>query len=369
MNILLQKLLMRGRVYMAPADDNNFGGGEDDLDDDDDLDSDPAPEAKKPEVKIGDQDDGSVIVELEDEEQDDGKGQQASKGESGTEATGEEGEDDEAAREEIRAARRKERQERKARQREKEESTRRELAAERAARKELEDRLAKLEGRDRSRDLAGVEAGLRRTESAYETAKAAYAAAIAEHDGEAATAALEQMDVARENYRQLTAAKQNFETQQRAPKTNVNPAAANYAQAFINEHKWYKHEGDDEDSAIVKTIDIAMHRQGWDPSTKEYWDELRARVKKYLPHRVASGKVLPSDGKDPVNKQTAPARQQKTVVGGGGGESAGAGKGTFMLSPERVKAIKDAGMWDDPKARNEMIRRYRDYDKTNSKGN
>lgn len=373
MNILLQKLLMRGR-YMAPAQDDELGGGaggsDIDDDDDDDVEIDPAP-AAKPEVKLGDQDDGSVIVEIDEEGGENGAQQPNDVDPAGQKAAGEEDQDDEAAREKIREARRLERKERKERAKEREEEVKRELAAERAARKELEARLAGLEGRDRSREIAGVDANIKRTETVYDQAKAAYIEAVEQHDGEAAAAAQETMSLARERYQQLTTARKAYEHQQAAPKSAVDPELVNHAQKFMSENKWYNHGGSDMDSRIVKAIDDTLTEEGkFHPSTPAYWDELRARIKKVLPHRINGGKMSTNatekaDAGD--KKPAAPARQQKTVVGGGGGESAGAGKGTFHLSPERVQAIKDAGMWDDPKARQDMIRRFRDFDKT-SKG-
>lgn len=369
MNTLLRKLM--GRVYMAPAEDDELSGGSGghdiDLDDDDDdLDDKSAPEAKS-EVKLGDQEDGSVVVELEDEGgEDDGA---SGKTESGEKATGEEGEDDEAAREKIREARRLERKERKERAREKEEQTRRELAAERTARKELEARLAALEGRDHSREIANVDASIKRTENAYEQAKSAYAEAVAQHDGEAAAEALETMQMARERYQQLSHAKKAYETQQKPVKSAIDPELANHAQKFMDENKWYKHGGADQDSRIVKAIDDALFSEGrLQPNSTEYWDELRSRIKKHLPHRITPAKVSTNAADQGDKRQAAPARQQKSVVGGGGGETNGAGKGTFTLSPERVRALKDAGMWDDPKVRQDAVRRFREYDKANSKG-
>ena len=35
----------------------------------------------------------------------------------------------------------------------------------------------------------------------------------------------------------------------------------------------------------------------------------------------------------------------------------------FRLSPDRVKAIKEAGRWDDPTERSKMIRKYAEYDR------
>lgn len=368
MNELLKRLLMRGRV-MAPLDEDQHVGGDDDLDDEDE-DQEVQEPAKKPEVKLGDQEDGSVIIELEDG--DDTKKESDEKA-AGEEKSKAEGEDDEAALEEKRAARRQERQERKARQREREEASRRELAATKARAEALEQRLAALEGRDRSRELAKVESDIQRVESAYEQARAVYQDAIEQHDGEAATKAQETMLLARERYAQLNAAKEGFKQQQKAPSSGAaDPVVTSLANKFMSDNPWYKHnDPKDTDSSILKSLDNVLANEGiYTPNQPEYWDELRARVKKYLPHRVAGGKVSTNAGKDSGDsKPVTPARQQKTVVGGGGGESQGAGKGVFHLSANRVQAMKDAGVWDDPKARAEMIRRYRDYDKENSKGN
>lgn len=375
MSTLLQKLL--GRVYMAPHSDDESGssGGPDDLDLD--LDEDDDGEEKsfsfkpdpKPEVKVGDQDDGSVIVELED---DDGEKKTTTDGDAETEADGsEEQSDAEKELEARREARRQERHERKQRAKEKEESTKRELAAERQARQQLEARLAALEGRDRSREIAEVDNDIRAVVMGYKQAEAAYAEAIENQDGEAATKAMAAMHSARDRFARLETTKKAYEQQQKAPAAPSNPVTVNHAQKFMQDHQWYKHGTNDVDSNIVVVLDNALSAEGWDPATKEYWDELRVRIKKHLPHRVASGKVSTTAAEQaPGNKKPAPARQQqKAVVGGGGGESNGAGKGTFHLSPERVKALKDAGIWDDPKARNDMIRSYRDFDKLNKKGN
>lgn len=34
------------------------------------------------------------------------------------------------------------------------------------------------------------------------------------------------------------------------------------------------------------------------------------------------------------------------------------GSNTFTLNAEQVRAMKDAGYWDDPEKRNRMIKRY-----------
>jgi hypothetical protein len=37
----------------------------------------------------------------------------------------------------------------------------------------------------------------------------------------------------------------------------------------------------------------------------------------------------------------------------------------FRLSPDRVAAMKEAGMWDDPTLRQKAIRNYANWDRSN----
>lgn len=61
-----------------------------------------------------------------------------------------------------------------------------------------------------------------------------------------------------------------------------------------------------------------------------------------------------------MNTQAKP----KAVVAGSGRDSGGSGKtGTYKLSAERVQAMKDAGIWDNPEKRAEAVKRYREFDK------
>ena len=88
-----------------------------------------------------------------------------------------------------------------------------------------------------------------------------------------------------------------------------------------------------------------------EPKSQEYWEELDNRLAKYLPHRYSN--VVENS----VNPST---RRPRTVVTSSGRESASSsgGKNTFTLTPDQVRAMKDAGMWDDPEKRAKMIRRY-----------
>jgi hypothetical protein len=99
------------------------------------------------------------------------------------------------------------------------------------------------------------------------------------------------------------------------------------------------------------TIDQSMAEEGWDPATQDYWKELDNRLSESLPRRYND------------NSSEKPAqRRPRSVVTSGGREIASSNSGgrgnTFTLTPDQVRAMKDAGMWDDSEKRNRMIKRY-----------
>jgi hypothetical protein len=120
----------------------------------------------------------------------------------------------------------------------------------------------------------------------------------------------------------------------------------------MGKNKWFDPRGSDTDSRIVTDEDDRLSREGWNPNTREYWDELTNRLKKRLPHKFSGGTISPR------NSPRAP-------VGGSGREAGNTGgqRQTVKISPERVAAMKEIGAWDDPKARAEMIKEYQKYDK------
>jgi hypothetical protein len=115
---------------------------------------------------------------------------------------------------------------------------------------------------------------------------------------------------------------------------------------------WYDPNGKDTDSKIAVKVDEELVEEGWDPTSEDYWDELDTRLQRYLPHRY---------GKQQSQGTT---RRPRSVVGSGRESSPASRPGEFRLSSERVKAIKDAGKWEDQTERQKMIRRYAEYDRS-----
>lgn len=273
----------------------------------------------------------------------------------------EESEETDSERLALRERRRAERQAKKRHRLEKEESLKRELSARDRIIEEMSERLARVERKSTGSEIAQIDTALKQAAGAYDHFRGILKTAVESQDGESAVQAQERMELAKRKYEDLTRIKDSYQKSQQTPQP-LDPRLVNHAQTFMDENKWYDPTGQDEDSSIALAIDRRMAQEGWNPTTPEYWAELRSRVKKYLPHRAKSGNI-PSTG--------ARNERRSSPVGGSGKDSAGARTNTFILSKERVSALKEAGLWDDPKDRNDAIKRFREYDRANaqSKGN
>ena len=117
-----------------------------------------------------------------------------------------------------------------------------------------------------------------------------------------------------------------------------------YGIAFVTENKsWYDPNGGNRDSKIVLAIDADLYNEGYDPETKEYWDELKDRCKEYLPHRFKAAGTKP---------------KPKSPVGGSGNDHSPSGGAEKSLPKEFVQTLKAAGYWDDPVKRKAAIKNY-----------
>lgn len=263
-----------------------------------------------------------------------------------------EGEDE---REAIRERRRQERKHRKEAQREREDTLRRELASRDAIINELRSKVDVIERRNSGSELAQIENGKREAVKAYGFFKDQIRIAGEAGNHAAVADATEKMIQAQRKHDELTRVEQVFKQRQAQPQP-LDPRLKNLADEWMNRNKWYDPGAQDQDSEIAMRIDQRLAQEGWDPTTKEYWNELDSRIKKYLPHRMNGSKM----------ESTKP----KSTVSGSGRESStvASSKGTYKLSAERVSALKEAGLWDDPKKRAEAIKRFRDYDKQQVQG-
>lgn len=260
----------------------------------------------------------------------------------------------EEEREAIRARRRKERLDKKNFRKEKEDSYRREIAGLKRQLDEVNQWKNVVERRNNQSGAAQLEHAIRETDDTLEVAKRALQEATTTQNGEALVDAQELYYAARKRKEDLERIKaQVAQNSQRQQRPTIDPTVAKKAQDWMVGKDWYNPQGTNKDSKITMMIDAELNEEGWDPRTEEYWGELDERVKKYLPHRY-------SDSKDEA-PQTPPIRPKPPTGGNGGGNRNS--NSSFTLSPERVRAMKEAGLWDDIEKRKTMTRRYMEQDK------
>lgn len=265
---------------------------------------------------------------------------------------GETEEDAEARRERNRQRR----AENKQRRRDHIESLKREIAARDEILQQQASRLDALERRSQSTDMAMVEAELKKAADAYNFFKSQHAEAVSTQNGELAAETQEKMYAAMQRAQQLDNIRRAAVRPQAQQPQPLDPRLKMQAEQWLERNSWYDPDGRDTDSQIVGTLDRQLHAEGWDPTVPQYWEELDARAKKYLPHRYG------------MNYNSRQGNRGKSPVAGSGREGTNQASGGYRLSAERVQALKDAGMWDDPKQRADMIKRYQQIDKEQANG-
>ena len=262
-------------------------------------------------------------------------------------------------REAIRERRRLEKLERKKRRDEAIGRDKLELSFLRNRNDDLERRLTAQEQRAVQQDLSSVDASIQQAMNEARMAEQVIAKAVAAGNGEDVTQAMRYRDQAFAKANHLASVKQQREQSARvAPvqnDTGIDPAVIEHARDFMEDAPWYKPDGSDEESAIVLAIDAALMREGFDPKTEDYWDELRKRSARRLPERFES-KAQPSNNRAP---RGGPA------VGSGREHAPQSTRTEVYISPERKQALIDAGVWDDPVLRQKYVKRYAAYDKAN----
>jgi hypothetical protein len=303
---------------------------------------------------LDDLDDQDDILEDEDHEtgetnDSDGQGGESEEDRRATQHEDNEEVDEDPDREEIRQRRRNERRLKKEKARERDENYRRELAARDAVIEQLNSRLNQIDRRNNGFDLANLDNQIQQLNNLYIQERERVAKGVEEKNGVEVTSATENMMKIRDRFNQLQATKQAYMQSQQKPQP-LDPRLIQYASEWQSKNEWYKPDGKDTDSRIVRLIDDQLAQENWNPNTKEYWDELTERVKKQLPYRFERS-LIPKRS-SPVGGSS---RTGKTA-------NSNSGTGGYPLSPDRVQAMKDAGLWSDPEKRKKAIEGYKRYD-------
>jgi hypothetical protein len=222
---------------------------------------------------------------------------------------------------------------------------------------ELMERLSVVERKTHSADLARIDKAIEDQELRLQYAKMKISEAASASDGHAMAEAQEMMYEARRQMEALSnfkkAAVEPRQSQGNVPDPRLQRLAANW----MEKNDWYDPNARDTDSKIAKQIDETLVSEGWDPTSPDYWNELDNRLHKYLPHKYNDSTDVRSSTKRPRSVVTSSGRES---VNGS------TNRNTFVLKPEQVRAMKDAGFWDDPDKRSKMIKRYAQEARNNS---
>ena len=229
---------------------------------------------------------------------------------------------------------------------------------------EFKRRLSEVENRTRQNDIARIDKSIEDSQVRYEYAKMKLAEAVSGNDGHAMVEAQELLDQAKQEIAQLNQIKRTAteqvrqQPQQREDIQLPDPAVQRNAAEWIKRNNWYNPNSNDRDSLIAKKHDEALIAEGWDASDPDYWQELDSRLQKALPHRYNVSKDVNSDVRKPRNTVASSGREASASFGG-------SNRSQFVLTPERVKAMKDAGAWDNPQRKAKMIENFIKFDRQN----
>lgn len=268
--------------------------------------------------------------------------------------------------------RRSENKTRRQRQKEARDRSDRELNFLRNRNEQLEQRFSKFEQETDARiagsEIHSIDQGISKARGDLALANQVIEQAVAANDGKNLAEALDHRDTIRDNMRDLEQAK-NYLSQpgmrREAPAPrDLDPRHVAHAQQFMIDNDWWDPAGRDQESATVLQIDRSLVQEGFDPTSKDYWDELRARTEEAIPSRFDSrsgnrGGEGTGNGADTRPRNKGP--QFRT-----GGRERPLRKNEVYISPERKEAMIEAGVWDDPVLRNKYLKSYSDYDKAAS---
>ncbi len=242
----------------------------------------------------------------------------------------------------------KRRQKRREVQKRAKEAAQRELETLRQLNADLIRRVSAIETHTANSNAQTLEQKLAQAVAEVQQAEHVIAKATEQGNGDDVVAAMRIRDQAIYEAQRLNAAKQEFEqTRQQAAQPQANPAVVSYAKQWMDANPWYDPQGGDRDSALTKGIDNELAREGYNPASREYWEELTARVSEAIggndePKAKPRRKAPPTGG----TREHAPVSTKKEIY----------------VTPDRKQAMIEAGVWDDPTLRQRYLKAYQAYD-------
>lgn len=248
---------------------------------------------------------------------------------------------------------REKRRKRRDMQRRAREAKDRELAMLRETVAQLSQRVSATESRAVTSDAQALQNQYAKAVREMQQAETIMAKAIEAGNGEDAAAALRIRDQAKAEAESLQARYvQHQEAMQQASSPKVAPEVINYAKQWMEANPWYDPQARDRDSALTKAIDNELAREGFDPRSREYWEELTDRVAEALGSNDQQG-----------GKAATTPRRKAPPTGNTREHAPTSTRKEIYVTPERKQAMVEAGIWDDPVRRQKQLKAYQEYDR------
>lgn len=232
---------------------------------------------------------------------------------------------------------------------------------------EMARRLQQLEQHTVTSTVQTLDARIAQAEGDAERALNIIARATEAGNGDDVVAAQRIREAAQEEARALKVERERLsarepDTPDEAPQ--VDPRVVRNAMSWVEANPWYDPNLGNAESRLAKQIDDQLVDEGYNPASREHWQELTQRLNEVFASANARGGSDGGEG-DGGGGSTAPAR------GGRKGpptsaERGGSGRATksneIYVAPERKQAMIDAGIWDDPVRRQRTLKEYQRFD-------
>jgi hypothetical protein len=257
--------------------------------------------------------------------------------------------------EEISSSNRRRRQRRRDMQRKARDEAERKIRLLEQQNAEMLRRLAAVEGHAVNSNAQTIEERIAKNQREIAQAEHFIAKATEAGNGEDVVAAMRIRDQAMSEAQQLLAAKERLaEARKQAATPQVDPNVVNYAKEWMSANPWYDPQARDRDSAVTKAIDAELAREGYNPASRDYWEELTARVAEAI-------------GDDAPAQAPAEKKRRGPPTGNTRQHAPTSTKKEIYVTPERKQAMIEAGVWDDPTLRQRYLKAYQAYDASSAR--
>ena len=220
---------------------------------------------------------------------------------------------------------------------------------------ELLRRVSGVEGANLDTSEATVDQRINEVRRDIAQADRILAAAIANSNGDDAAAALALRDEARAAEAELLRTKNSFDEVRKQPR--ADPSVDAFRNQWMSDNRWFNPAGADPASMAIKAIDAQVAKDGYNPASAAYWQELSRRA----------SQAFNQGEKKPVrDKPNGAAKKTPPPQGSTREHASQSTRKEVYVTPDRKQAMIDAGLWDDPKERAATLKAYAEYDREES---